>query len=42
LGGEQYRKLLGAAGLSIAEEYEDLGENHYFEAFKGRTSLPQP
>jgi SAM-dependent methyltransferase len=35
LGAEQYRKLLGAVGISIAEEYEDEGENHYFDAFKG-------
>ena len=34
LGAEQYRKLLGAAGISIAEEYEDVGENHYFDSFK--------
>jgi hypothetical protein len=33
-GAEQYRKLLGAAGISVAEEYEDEGENHYFDAFK--------
>lgn len=34
LGGEEYRKLLGAAGISVAHEYEDVGENHYFDAFK--------
>jgi cyclopropane fatty-acyl-phospholipid synthase-like methyltransferase len=34
LGAEQYRKLLEAAGLSVAREYEDVGENHYFDAFK--------
>jgi SAM-dependent methyltransferase len=39
LGAEQYRKLLGAAGLSVANEYEDVGENHYFDVFKGR--IPQ-
>ena len=38
LGAEQYRKLLGAAGLAVAEEYEDVGENHYFDAFKGKIS----
>jgi SAM-dependent methyltransferase len=37
LGAEQYRKLLEAAGFSIAEEYEDIGENHYFDAFKIKT-----
>ena len=34
LGAEQYRKLLAAVGLSIAAEYEDEGENHYFDAVK--------
>jgi SAM-dependent methyltransferase len=36
LGAELYRKLLEAEGLSVAEEYEDVGENHYFGAFKRR------
>ena len=36
LGAEEYRKLLGAVGISVAEEYEDVGENHYFDAFKGK------
>jgi SAM-dependent methyltransferase len=36
LGTEQYRRLLGAVGISVAEEYEDEGENHYFDAFKGK------
>ena len=36
LGAEQYRKLLGAVDISVAEEYEDEGENHYFDAFKGK------
>jgi SAM-dependent methyltransferase len=36
LGGEQYRRLLGTVGISVAEEYEDEGENHYFDAFKGK------
>ena len=35
LGAEEYRKLLGAAGISVESEYEDEGENHYFDAFKG-------
>lgn len=33
LGAEQYKKLLGAVGISVANEYEDEGENHYFDAF---------
>jgi SAM-dependent methyltransferase len=36
LGAEEYRKLLGAAGISVAEEYEDVGENHYYDGFKER------
>ena len=33
LGSDEYRKLLAAVGLSVAKEYEDIGENHYFDAF---------
>jgi SAM-dependent methyltransferase len=36
LGAEEYKKLLGAADILVAEEYEDVGENHYFDAFKGK------
>ena len=39
LGAEQYRELLGAVGISVAEEYEDEGENRYFDAFKGKIEL---
>lgn len=34
LGAEEYRKLLGNAGLAVVEEYEDAGGNHYFSALK--------
>ena len=34
LGAEEYRKLLGAASISVVEEYEDVGKTHYFDAFK--------
>jgi SAM-dependent methyltransferase len=34
LGAGQYTKLLAAAGITVAGEYEDAGENHYFDAFK--------
>lgn len=34
LGREEYRNLLGGAGIAVAEEYEDVGESHYFDAFK--------
>jgi hypothetical protein len=27
-------RLLGTAGISVADEYEDVGENHYFDALK--------
>ena len=37
LGAEQYRKRLGAVGISVAAEYEDEGENHYFDAVKEKT-----
>jgi SAM-dependent methyltransferase len=36
LGEEQYRALLGTVGISVAKEYEDEGENHYFDAIKGQ------
>ena len=36
LGAEQYRKLLEAVGILVEEEYEDVGENHYFDAFRGK------
>jgi SAM-dependent methyltransferase len=31
LGAAEYRKLLGAAGISVTEGYEDVGQNHYFD-----------
>lgn len=34
LGAEEYRKLLSAAGLHVSSEYEDEGQNHYFDALK--------
>lgn len=34
LGAEEYRKRLSAVGITVMEEYEDEGENHYFDAFK--------
>lgn len=36
LGAEQYRNLRGTVGISVAEECEDEGKNHYFDAFKGK------
>jgi SAM-dependent methyltransferase len=34
LGAEEYRRQLSAVGLSIVSEYEDEGQNHYFDARK--------
>lgn len=39
LGGEEYRRQLASAGLSVMAEFEDVGENHYFEARKTATAL---
>jgi hypothetical protein len=36
LGGVEYRRELAAAGLKVVSEYEDEGQNHYFDAIKGR------
>lgn len=34
LGAKEYRKQLSAVGLSVTREYEDEGQNHYFDACK--------
>lgn len=34
LGAEQYRKLMLASGLSIGEEFDDEGGNHYFSGIQ--------
>lgn len=34
LGAKKYRELLSASGLSLIEEFEDEGENHYYSAVK--------
>ena len=34
LGGEEYRRQLSAGGLTVTSEYEDEGQNHYFDALK--------
>jgi SAM-dependent methyltransferase len=34
LGAEEYRRQLSAVGLSVSGEYEDEGQNHYFDAVK--------
>ena len=40
LGGEEYRRQLSQAGFSIAGEYEDEGQNHYFDAIKTSVDTP--
>jgi SAM-dependent methyltransferase len=37
LGAAEYRRLLSAVDVSVSSEYEDEGQNHYFDSFK-RTS----
>jgi len=34
LGATRYKELLAASGLSLTEEFEDEGENHYYHAVK--------
>lgn len=34
LGAKKYKELITASGLSLIEEFEDEGENHYFNAVK--------
>lgn len=34
LGAERYKELLEASGLSLIEEFEDEGENHYYHAVR--------
>ena len=34
LGAAQYRRLLAASGLTVEDEYEDAGENHYYDTIK--------
>jgi SAM-dependent methyltransferase len=41
LGAEKYRELLNHVGLTVSAEYEDEGQNHYFDAFKNPSDKPQ-
>ena len=36
LGADEYRTLLAAEGIVVTSEYEDRGQNHYFDAFRVR------
>jgi SAM-dependent methyltransferase len=38
LGAAEYRNQLSAVGLSVLREFEDEGENHYFDAIKKDTT----
>jgi len=40
LGAETYRRSLSAAGLSVLREYEDEGENHYYDAVRDGRGTP--
>lgn len=33
-GAEEYRRQMSAVGLPVVSEYEDEGQNHYFDAFR--------
>jgi hypothetical protein len=37
LGAEEYWRQVSGVGLSLADEYEDEGRNHYFDAVKAAT-----
>ena len=41
LGPVEYRKLLSEAGLRVTSEYEDIGENHYYDTRKEKAAIPQ-
>ncbi|MBD2704670.1 class I SAM-dependent methyltransferase [Spirosoma sp. BT702] len=34
LGAERYKALLSASGLSLSEEFDDEGDNHYYHAVR--------
>ncbi len=36
LGADQYRALLGASGITILREFEDIGQNHYYDAVRNK------
>jgi 2-polyprenyl-3-methyl-5-hydroxy-6-metoxy-1,4-benzoquinol methylase len=38
LGAEEYKRQLQSLGLSLLNEYEDEGQNHYYEATKVGTN----
>jgi hypothetical protein len=34
LGAEEYKRQLQSGGLSLLNEHEDEGQNHYYDAIK--------
>ena len=34
LGAEKYKELISSSGLSLIGEFEDVGENHYYDAVR--------
>jgi len=42
LGGVEYRGELAAVGLTVISEYEDEGQNHYFDTIKGQRIETDP
>ena len=36
LGADEYRRLLAAEHIAVTSEYEDRGQNHYFDAYRTR------
>lgn len=39
LGAEEYRRQLSAVGLRVTGEYEDEGQNHYYDVRKGERRI---
>ena len=39
LGAEEYRRQLSAVSLSVTGEYEDEGQNHYYDVRKDERRL---
>jgi len=39
LGAEEYRRQLSAVGLSVTREYQDEGQNHYYNVRKDKGRL---
>jgi SAM-dependent methyltransferase len=42
LGAAEYRRELSGVGLSVIREYEDEGQNHYFDALKTSAGASRP